>query len=181
MRLLKEIALLFLAAGLLFLSVSHAPAEHPGQGPDRLKEARRLAAQSAELNEAGRHREALPLAARSLFICEEMLGSEHLEVALSLNNLAEIYRTLGRYKKAEPLYLRSRNIFVNALGPDHPRTATSFNNVASCLNAQGRYGEAEPLYRKALEINERVLGHDHPSTRTTRSNLRECLARKTSQ
>jgi hypothetical protein len=33
---------------------------------------------------------------------EETLGSEHLDVATSLNNLATLYKSQGRYTEAEP-------------------------------------------------------------------------------
>ena len=62
---------------------------------------------------------------------EKALGSDHPDVAKSLNNLAELYRYQGRYAEAEPLYKRSLAIREKALGPDHPDVAISLNNLAS--------------------------------------------------
>ncbi len=45
-----------------------------------------------------------------LEITEERFGCDHPDTALSLNNLAGLYRTMGRYEDAEPLYTRSLQI-----------------------------------------------------------------------
>ena len=55
----------------------------------------------------GRYAEAEPLYRRSLAIREKQLGPDHPDVATSLNNLADLYRSMGRYAEAEPLYRRS--------------------------------------------------------------------------
>ena len=92
----------------------------------------------------------------------EAFGPEDPRLAMSLNNLAELYRAQGRYGEAEPLYRRSLAIWEKALGPEHPDVATSLNNLALLYDAQGRYPEAEPLYRRALAIREKALGPEHP-------------------
>lgn len=109
-------------------------------------------------------RQAEPLYKQVLAIREKVLGSDHPNVASSLNNLALLYDSQGRYSEAEPLVLRSLAIREKVLGPDHPRTAQSLNNLALLYDHQGRYSEAEPLYHRALVIREKVLGSDHPDT-----------------
>ena len=74
-----------------------------------------------ELYQAGKFADAVPLAQRALAIREKALGPDHPDVALALNNLAELYRNQGRYAEAEPLYKRALAIEEKALGPDHPR------------------------------------------------------------
>ena len=44
---------------------------------------------------------------RSLAIGEKTLGSDHPDVALSLNNLADLYRAQGRYADALPIVQRT--------------------------------------------------------------------------
>ena len=61
-----------------------------------------------------------PLYKRSLAIRETSLGSDHPDVAITLNVLAGLYQAQGRYAEAEPLYKRSLAIREKALGPDHP-------------------------------------------------------------
>ncbi len=130
------------------------------------------------LNQAGiylyaraQYQEAEPLYRRSLAIREEKLGSNHPDVAQSLNNLAGLLQSQGKYAEAEPLYRRSLAIWEEKLGADHPQVATSLNNLAALLRTQGKYAEAEPLYRRSLAIREEKLGSNHPQVATSLNNL----------
>jgi tetratricopeptide (TPR) repeat protein len=51
-----------------------------------------------------------------LLIREKTLGTDHPDVATSLNNLALLYSTTGKYSEAEPLYKRALEISEKALG-----------------------------------------------------------------
>ena len=86
-------------------------------------EAAALNEKVSELYRAGKFVEAVPLAQRALAIREKALGPDHLDVATSLINLAELYRNQRRYADAEPLYKRALAIREKALGPDHPDVA----------------------------------------------------------
>jgi len=99
------------------------------------------------------------------------LGSDHPDVANSLNNLAGLYRNQGRYSEAEPLYKRALSIREKVLGSDHPDVALSLNSLAGLYRNQGRYSEAEPLYKRALSIVEKVLGSEHPDVANSLNNL----------
>jgi tetratricopeptide (TPR) repeat protein len=88
----------------------------------------------------------------------DTFGLEHPNVALSLNNLAALYRKQGRYVEAELLFKRSLAIREKALGLDHPAVAESLNSLAALYKEQGRYAEAEPLYKRALAILEKTIG-----------------------
>ena len=92
------------------------------------------------------------------------MGPQHPDTALSLNNLAVLYRKQGKYEQAEPLYVRALAIREQQLGPLHPDTASSLNNLAAPLLAQGKYEQAEPLLVRALAICEQQLGPEHPDT-----------------
>jgi tetratricopeptide (TPR) repeat protein len=48
-------------------------------------------------SDQGRYAEAEPLYKRSLAIREKAFGPDHTNVAVSLNNLAELYRAHGLY------------------------------------------------------------------------------------
>ena len=95
-------------------------------------------------------------------IREKALGSDHPNVATSLNNLAGLYDHQGQYADAEPLYKRSLAIREKALGPDHPDVANSLNDLAGLYRELGRYADAEPLYKRSLAIRQKALGPDHP-------------------
>ena len=160
----------------LFLSVPRAAL---AQGLD---EAATLNQQVLQLYSQGRYSEAIPLAQRALAIREKALGSDHPEVAqslnnpaelyrvqvevvISLNNLAELYRIQGRYADAEPLFKRSLAINEKALGPEHPNVATSLNNLAALYESQGRYTDAEPVYQRASNTRENTRS-ESPRRRT---------------
>ena len=106
-----------------------------------------------------------------LAIREKVLGPDHPDVAVSLNNLGVLYQNQGRYDDAEPLYQRALEIREKVLGPDHPDVAMSLDSLGMLYNDQGRYSDAEPLYRRALEICEKVLGPDHPDVANSLNNL----------
>jgi tetratricopeptide (TPR) repeat protein len=53
----------------------------------------------------------------------EAEGKEDLELALALNELAELYRSQGKYAEAEPLLQRALAIWEQKLGKDHPDVA----------------------------------------------------------
>ncbi len=88
----------------------------------------------------------------------EDFGEQDPRFAVTLSNLAEIYRAQGRYAEGEPLYQRALVIDKKALGPEHPGVATDLNNLALLYQAQGRYDEAEPLHQQALAIAEEAAG-----------------------
>ena len=104
---------------------------------------------------------------------QQVLGSEHPDVALSLNNLAELYVAQGMYTDAEPLLERAFSIWNEVLGPVHPSTALSLNNLAGLYYTQGKYADAEPLLKRALSIREQTLGQEHPETASNLNNLAE--------
>jgi Tfp pilus assembly protein PilF len=59
------------------------------------------------LNNRAEHGEAEPLYRRALAIDEKSLGPEHPNVAIRLNNLAELLSATNRLAEAEPLYRRA--------------------------------------------------------------------------
>ena len=67
---------------------------------------------------------------RALKINEDAYGPGHPNVAINLNNLAELYRTSNRHREAEPLYERAVKTLTDSLGADHPNTQTVANNLA---------------------------------------------------
>jgi tetratricopeptide (TPR) repeat protein len=125
------------------------------------------------LYQCGQFSRSEPLYIRSLMIWEKVLGSEHPDVAASLNNLALLYYSQGKYEQAEPLYTRSLMIMEKVLGSEHPDVAQSLNNLALLYYSQGKYEQAEPLYTRSLMIMEKVLGSEHPDVAQSLNNLAE--------
>jgi tetratricopeptide (TPR) repeat protein len=100
----------------------------------------------------GSYDRAVVVAKRALQVAEQEMGPNHLSVAKSLNNLAELYRTQGQYAQAEPLYKRSLAIREKALGPNHPDVAQSLENMAVLYRKSGEEKEAEAIEKRAAAI-----------------------------
>jgi tetratricopeptide (TPR) repeat protein/DNA-binding XRE family transcriptional regulator len=123
------------------------------------------------LRERGAYGEAEPLLQRALRIREQVLGTDHPDVARTLNYLANVYWQQSKYGKAEPLLQRALRIREQVLGPNHPEVANTLHNLATLFLAQGNYGAAEPLYQQALRIVEQSLGPNHLNVASTLHNL----------
>lgn len=136
-----------------------------------LQEARKLHTESDRLWRAGKYEEAHPLAERALAIREKVLGTEHAQVANSLNNLANLYSDKGQLDKSERLYQRALAIREQVLGPEHPSVAQSLNNLAILCRNKGDYAKAKLLLRRALDIREKTLTAQHPDVARTLNSL----------
>ncbi|MEY4354716.1 MAG: hypothetical protein RLZZ609_2957 [Cyanobacteriota bacterium] len=115
--------------------------------------------------------EAEPLMRRVLAIDEAHYGPSHPNVAIDLNNLAQLLQATNRLAEAEPLMRRALAIDEASYGPDHPNVARDLNNLAQLLQATNRLAEAEPLMRRALAIDEASYGPDHPTIAIRLNNL----------
>ncbi len=127
------------------------------------------------LKTKGLYNEAEPMYRRALKIDEASLGPDHPDVAIRLNNLAELLRVTNRLSEAEPMLRRVVEIFEKSLGKNHPNVAAALNNLAQLLKSTDRLSEAEPMYRRALEIREKALGPDHPDFATSLNDLANLL------
>ena len=143
---MRHCIILLAAFSILLLVSSSVFAEGAGIEWDILND------EVKELYRTGKYGRAVVVAKKALEVAEENVGPYHPDVAASLNNLAELYRTQGHYAQAEPLYKRSLKIREKALGPDHPSVATSLNNLANLYRATKRDKEAEPLEERAARI-----------------------------
>jgi len=95
-------------------------------------------------------------ATRALEIRGKALGSDHPDVATSLNNLATVYGDQDKYAEAEPLHKRALEIQGKALGSDHPRVKTTLENYAVLLRNTGRDAEAERMEARAKAIRAKA-------------------------
>jgi CHAT domain-containing protein/Tfp pilus assembly protein PilF len=130
-----------------------------------------LNAQVAELYRQGKYAEALPIAAEALQVAQASFGPGDSRVAITFNNLAEIYEELGRFAEAEPMFQSAIRINEVALGPDHPDLASELGNLATLYVDIGRYSDAEPLYLRTLHIDEKALGTENPGVAVDLNNL----------
>ena len=101
---------------------------------------------------------------KSIAINREQLGDQHPDTAISLNNLAVLYKSMGRYEAAELLYLESMKIWKEQLGDRHPDTATGLNKLAVLYYNTHQYQKALAFIQEALPIYIQTLGSTHPAT-----------------
>src|SRR5437773_6661920 len=64
-----------------------------------LGDAERLNEQVLKLYGEGKFAEAIPLAQQALETRKRLLGPYHQDIAINLNNLAELYKSTGQYAK----------------------------------------------------------------------------------
>ena len=82
------------------------------------------------LFQQAKYPEAIKTAEEALKVAKKTFGSDHPNVALSLNRLAELYFSQGEYDKVGPLYKRALEIDEKAFGKNHPVVARDLNNIA---------------------------------------------------
>ncbi|KIX10462.1 uncharacterized protein Z518_01545 [Rhinocladiella mackenziei CBS 650.93] len=97
-----------------------------------------------------------------------VLGKEHPDTLMSVNNLALVLSHQGKYPEAEQMHREALQVTERVLGYERPSTLRSMNNLAGVLSHQGKYPEAEQMHREVLQVTERVLGKKHPDTLTSK-------------
>lgn len=128
------------------------------------------------LNLRGRYVEAQALHERAVATCERGLGPDHVQLARSLNDLANALANQARCAEAQVLYERALAIRERALGPDHPDVAFSLSNLANVHREVGRYAESQALLERAVTILEGAFGPDHADVAVGLGNLALTLA-----
>jgi tetratricopeptide (TPR) repeat protein len=128
----------------------------------------------------GRHAEAEQMLLGALREAERF-GPQDFRLAVSCNNLAELYRAQGKYGEAEQLYKRSLAIFENTQGPEHPSVAMSLNNLALLCQMQHRHAEAAVLLQRIIALAEKTLGLEHPAVAENLENYAAVLRRMNRQ
>jgi tetratricopeptide (TPR) repeat protein/tRNA A-37 threonylcarbamoyl transferase component Bud32 len=119
----------------------------------------------AELYRAlGLYDAALPLDEQALATRRRVLGDEHPDTLLSINNLGMLLEAQGKLPEAEKHYRLAWEKRRRVLGEEHPDTLTSLGNLGNFYRAQARFAEAEPLLRSSVEKCRRVLGEAHRDT-----------------
>lgn len=66
---------------------------------------------------------------RSWRLKTKVLGSSQLELARTLNTIAELYYLQGKWADAEQLCRRVYEVYVQQYGHDHPNTQTALSNA----------------------------------------------------
>jgi len=91
---------------------------------------------------------------------EKILASDHPDIALSLNTLAEVHARQGHFAAAIEETDRARAIFDRAYGPGATLSFYGLGNRCEYLNGLGRYADALESCRAALPGVEAAVGRE---------------------
>jgi tetratricopeptide (TPR) repeat protein len=127
---------------------------------------------AGQFSQAGEWRLLVPLYTELAHDLESRLGSESIQLAQCLNNLAELLTGTGKWREAERLHRQALAIRRKTLGNGHPDVAQSLDNLGEVIGGvEGRYAEAEELFREALRIMERAQDPRRIDIAETQNNL----------
>jgi hypothetical protein len=118
-----------------------------------------------------KYSEAGPLMIEAQTVLEKKHGVESKEVAIILNNRAQLLQATNRLAEAEPLMRRALAIEEQSYGTEHTEVARDLSNLALLLKISNRIAVAEPLTRRALAIDEQSNGTEHPDVAIRLNNL----------
>ena len=103
---------------------------------------------------------------RALDIDTKHLGSNHVDVAISYNNLGIVYQELGELQQAKHHCERALRIRIELLGYNHIDVAVSYNTLGGIHLDLRDLQQAKDYHERALGICIEKLGpnHDHVAT-----------------
>ncbi|MCP3964583.1 MAG: serine/threonine protein kinase [bacterium] len=103
--------------------------------------------------------QARPLLEKALHLRRDLYGEDHVLVAETMHNLANLERDEGNGEKAEVLMRRALEIQHRHFPEGHRDLARGLNNLARLLPVTRK--EVEALARESLEMKERLFGPEH--------------------
>jgi len=109
----------------------------------------------------GNFQESEPYCLKSLNTRTQLLGPDHLDVAMSLCGLGELLIEKDP-QQARDCLTRTMHIRQSHYGPFHPLVARCLQDLAVLADNEGRSEEAITLLQRAIEIREKTLGPGHP-------------------
>jgi len=105
-------------------------------------------------NFIGRESEAWPYLERELALRTARLGPDHIDLAATLDAMAEAQFYLDKLDQAETLYRRSLTLREAAYGANDRQVAGSIRRLASVIRMRGREAEAGQWIDRALTIEQ---------------------------
>jgi len=116
---------------------------------------------------------ALPLYERALRIQQELVGPNHGDVALTLNDMAVLQYRRRDFAAAEELYLRAIKTYESVFGQQHPTTAQAILNIAQFFKGIGNPEKAKKYFKMALDIFVAHHGESHQKCQSVSFELQQ--------
>ena len=104
---------------------------------------------------------AAQLFGKALNIYRVTIGNQNLQVAATLNGLADAAVWMSDYPLAEHYERESLSIFQATVSRNHPDNAAALATLGTILTQRGKYAEAEQVLNEALQIEHIVFGTDN--------------------
>ncbi len=111
------------------------------------------------------------LLSKALNIYRSAIGSRNLQVAATLNGLADAAVWKSDYPLAEHYEREALSIFQETVSRNHPDNAVALATLGSILTQRGKYAEAEQVLNEALQIERTVFGADNSRIVATEADL----------
>jgi tetratricopeptide (TPR) repeat protein len=110
------------------------------------------------LDDEDKRDEAIEALRRSIRIREQLHGSEHENLAMSLNDLGVVLLHHGLLEQSMAVEQRALQLWESSLGPNHPKVSMALTNIGEALLELNRVAEAEKTLERALSIDREAFG-----------------------
>lgn len=111
----------------------------------------------------GDYEGAVRMAREALEIQEKVFGTEHPNIAVTLNGLGTSLQSLERYEEAKRALQRSVDMHRALEGARSAKVAPPLSNLALIEHAQGNLDVARTMFEEVLSIEVEKLGANHPN------------------
>ena len=103
---------------------------------------------------AGKDKESIPLFEEAVTVKSNAFGSDHPEVAISLDELGIQLFSIEKYDEALDVFSRSHTILSKWYGPRNPRLSMVLNNMACCAYQMRNIDQAISLMDEAMTLQK---------------------------
>ncbi|OFY66297.1 MAG: hypothetical protein A3H98_02745 [Bacteroidetes bacterium RIFCSPLOWO2_02_FULL_36_8] len=110
-----------------------------------------------------------------LSLFEKAQGDKYIDLASTLNNLADLYFNQKKLEESEPLLTTAYKMRLNRFGLNHPTTAYSIVALGNMELEKGNFVQSEKLILQAREIFLNTLSEHHPRVALAEHCLAELL------
>lgn len=102
---------------------------------------------------------------------QDLLESDHIEIAKTAEGVAQLKFYTGDYQTSDSLFRMAKDLYEQKYDPPHEAIARSTANHAELLEETGELDEAEILYQQALSTFRELYGDEHNQIANVLNNL----------
>ncbi len=124
-----------------------------------------------KLQASGRYDEALKQAQRVLVTSKKLFGTDHREIAMSMDTVASVLRKMGRFSESEQYFVQALQINRKQRQQQPHDYAAALQNLAGLYRETGRYRESEQLYQEAITTLKQMEPQDDEAVLSISGNL----------